>query len=81
MTNLKDIAAAAEKLDCVYSASIWNDRRVYVNLVGADRSYAGDRNLKVYWDAKSGWVIDGLKGIMTSECRESLNSFKSAMIG
>lgn len=80
MTNLKEIAAAAEKMDCVYGASIWNERRVYVNLVGADRSFAGDRNLKVFWDAKAGWVVDGLKGTMTSKCRESLEAFKTAMI-
>jgi len=64
----------------VYSAKIWNDRRVYVNLTGADSSFAGDRNIKVYYDIKSGWVIDGMKGTMSTLCAHSLASFREEVI-
>jgi len=75
MINLSEIKAEAEKFEGVYSASIWNDRRVYVNFIGADRAFAGCRNLKVYYDAKSGWQVDGIKGNYPSEFIRNARAF------
>lgn len=79
-TKLQDAATAAEALDFVYSVKIWKDRRVYVNLVGADFGFAGDRNLKIFWDPKMGWVADLPKGTMTSACHDNWQAFRAAMI-
>ena len=50
--TLQEIAEAAEKMNFVETATVWKERRVYVNLVGANRSFAGDRNLKAYYDGR-----------------------------
>lgn len=76
--TLQDVANAANELDCVYNAKVWNDRRVYVNLVGFCSDRAGDRNLKVFFDKKLGWVVDGLKGNMSGSLMASLNDFAAA---
>jgi len=60
--TLTEIKAQAEQFAGVERASIWNDRRVYINFAGADRSFAGCRHLKVYYDATRGWCFDGDKG-------------------
>lgn len=73
--TLKEIKAEVEAFEGVYSASIWNDRRVYVNFTGFDRSFAGCRNLKVYYDIKSGWRFEGDKGNYTSEFIRNARAF------
>lgn len=75
--NLHAIAAEVAEHPAVYSAKVWNDRRVYVNLVGADRGFAGDRNLKVFFDAKLGWVFEEGRGIRTSALNASLDQFRA----
>lgn len=75
MTNLIEIKTEAEKFDGVYSASVWSDRRVYVNFVGADRSFAGCRNLKVYYDDNSGWQFHGDKGNYPSDFIRNARAF------
>lgn len=75
MTNLIEIKTEAEKFEGVYSASVWNDRRVYVNFVGFDRSFAGCRNLKVYYDVKAGWCFDGDKGTYASDFIRNARAF------
>ena len=77
MTDLHAIATELADHPAVYSTNVWNDRRVYVNLVGSDRSYAGDRSLKVFFDAKLGWVFDEGKGIRTSALNASLDQFRA----
>lgn len=62
MTNLSEIKTEAEKFEGVASAAIWNDRRVYINFAGADRSFSGCRNLKIYYDITDGWQFQGDKG-------------------
>ena len=73
--NLQKIAEALNAKPYVYEAKIWNEKRVYVNFVGADKGFAGDRNLKAYYDPKLGWVHEGLKGTMSRACRASFESF------
>jgi hypothetical protein len=73
--TLSEIAAEVEALDCVNSAQIWNDRRVYVNIAGKDGAKAGDRNAKVFYDVKTGWNIDGLKGTMSSDFHTNIRAF------
>lgn len=75
MTDLTAIVAEITQLPEVYSAKIWDGRRVYVNIVGYDRAFAGDRNAKVYYDLKLGWQIDGLKGNRSSTFGHNLRSF------
>ena len=75
MSNLTALATEVAARPEVASAKVWNDRRVYVNFVGFDGSKAGDRNAKCYYDAKAGWVIDGLKGTMSSEFNRSIRAF------
>ncbi len=75
MTDLNTIKTEAEKFEGVYSASIWNDRRVYINFVGADRSFAGCRNLKVYYDIREGWQFTGDKGNYPSEFIRNARAF------
>lgn len=75
MKTLAEIKAEAEAFDGVYSANIWNDRRVYVNFVGYDRSFAGCRNLRVYYDIKAGWQFDGDKGNYPSEFIANARAF------
>lgn len=73
--TLQEVADEANKLDCVYNAKTWNDRRVYVNLVGFTPSRAGDRNLKLFYCPKLGWKVDGLKGNMSGSLKASLTKF------
>ena len=75
MTALSEIKTEAEKFEGVYSASIWNDRRVYINFAGADRSFAGCRNLKVYYDARTGWQFEGDKGNYPSSFIRNARAF------
>lgn len=77
--ELKTILAEVEAKDYVYSASIWNDRRVYINLEGKNTSFAGDRNLKAYYDIKNGWVFEGFKGTMSEDFLESFEAFRAEM--
>lgn len=76
--TLEDVADAANKLECVYRASVWNGRRVYINLTGFNPQFAGDKNLKVFFDAKLGWKVEGLKGNMSRAITSSLNAFAAA---
>lgn len=73
--TLTEIAAEADQFPGVHSAKVWNDRRVYINFVGFDRSFAGCRNLKVYFDAKLGWTFDGDKGTYASEFIRNARAF------
>lgn len=75
--TIEQIAKAAETLKCVSRASVWQGRRVYVNLCGYNHKFAGDRNLKVFFEfgSKSRWVIDGIKGNMSVALTKSLNEF------
>jgi hypothetical protein len=76
MTDLNAIVTEISKLNEVYGAKIWNDRRVYVNITGAKKDFAGDRNAKVFFDAKDGkWHIDGLKGCMSQEFGANIRKF------
>lgn len=75
--DLEKIRIEAEMFHGVYSATIWNGRRVYVNFVGFDRSFAGCRNLKVYYDAKAGWRFEGDKGTYPSEFISNARKFAS----
>lgn len=75
MTDLAEIVAAAEAHPGVYSAKIWNDRRVYINFVGSDRGFAGCRNLKVYFDIKAGWRFEGDKGNYPAEFIRNARAF------
>jgi len=74
--TLQEIAAAAENKSFVETATVWRERRVYVNLVGANRSFAGDRNLKVYYDGRR-WVFDGYKGTMSRDFADSFAAFRA----
>lgn len=73
---LKNIADELSAKPYVYSASVWNGRRVYVNLLGGEASFAGDRNLKAYYDTKLGWVFEGYKGTMSDKFQESFEAFR-----
>lgn len=74
--TLKEIVAQVQDLPEVYSAKIWEDRRVYVNITGRNTSFAGDRNAKVYYDAKTErWHIEGLKGNMSRDFSRSIRKF------
>ena len=73
--TLDQIAAEVAEYSEVASAKVWNDRRVYINFVGFDRSFAGCRNLKVYYDAKTGWRFEGDKGTYASEFIRNARSF------
>ena len=77
MTDLNQIAKEIAELDVVASASVWNDRRVYVNLVGFDRSFAGDRNTKVFFDPKTGWNADLGKGTTSRKFYDSLEALRA----
>lgn len=74
-----EIIAEVEMRPEVHSAKLWESgavKRVYVNIVGRDNAKAGDRNAKVYWDSKrQRWLIDGLKGNMSSEFARNIRSF------
>jgi len=74
--TLQKIAEAAEKMNFVETATVWKERRVYVNLVGANRSFAGDRNLKAYYDGRR-WVFDGYKGTMSRDFADSFEAFRA----
>jgi len=78
MTTQSEIIAEVSKLDSVYSAKAFGDKRVYVNIVGYNRSFAGDRNAKVFWDTKLGWRIEGLKGNMSHEFARNIRAFADA---
>lgn len=75
MTNLIEIAKEIEARPEVYSVNVWKDRRVYVNFVGYNPRFAGDRNHKVYYDIKAGWVEDGNKGTKSSAYSSSVAKF------
>jgi hypothetical protein len=76
MTTLQQIAAETAALPEVETAKIWQDRRVYVSIVGRNSSFAGDRNASVYYDGKAQkWRIDGLKGTMSSEFKANIRKF------
>ncbi len=73
-----EIIVEVEKLPEVQSAKLWesgNVKRVYVNITGRDTAKAGDRNAKVFWDSQRGWMIDGLKGNMSSEFARNIKAF------
>lgn len=55
----------------------WNDR-VYINLDGFDRSFAGDRNLKI-WVRGKRLVIEGRKGCTSSSFDRNLSAFREAL--
>lgn len=74
-TTLEAIAADAMQRPEVYDAKIWDNRRVYINFVGYDRSFAGCRNLKVYYDSKAGWRFEGAKGTYPSEFINNARAF------
>lgn len=76
-TDITRIAAEMNDKPYVYSASNWNDRRVYINLMGKNARFAGDRNLKAYYDAKTGWAFEGFKGTMSAEFLESFEAFRA----
>lgn len=73
--TLAEIKAEVEEFPGIYSAVIWADRRVYVNFIGYDRAFAGCRNLKVYFDKKAGWRVEGVKGTMDPEFARNARSF------
>lgn len=73
--TLAEIAKQASDHAGVYAANVWNERRVYINFVGYNRTFAGDRNLKVFYDPKLGWVVEGTKGIISSAMRRSAVAF------
>ena len=73
--TLSEIKTEVEALEGVYSANIWADRRIYINFVGFDRSFAGCRNLKVYYDINSGWRFEGDKGTYASEFIRNARAF------
>lgn len=76
MTDLNQIALEIAELPEVYSARVWDNRRVYVNITGRNDKFAGDRNAKVFFDAKlDRWVIDGLKGCMSGEFLRNIKAF------
>lgn len=75
MPTVNEIIAEVSPLQEVYSTKAWEGRRVYVNIAGADRSKAGDRNAKVYWDTKTGWHIDGIKGTMSATFSANIRKF------
>lgn len=77
--TLAEIKAAAEKHPGVYSANFWADRRVYINFVGFDRSFAGCRNLKVYYDIKGGWRFEGDKGTYAPEFIRNARAFAESV--
>lgn len=77
MQSINDILAEISALPEVYSAKIWEGRRIYVNIAGRDTAKAGDRNAKVYWDSKTGWHIDGLKGAMSGTFSANIRRFAS----
>jgi hypothetical protein len=73
--TLSEIAAEAKAFPGVYAAKIWQDRRVYINFVGYDTSFAGCRNLKIYYDVKAGWRIDGIRGNLSREFAANARAF------
>lgn len=77
MTDLNKVAQEIAALEFVASANVWNDRRVYVNLKGFDRSFAGDRQAKAYYDINAGWVVEKVKGTTSRAFDDSLFALKS----
>ena len=75
MTTISEIIAEVSALPQVDSAKPWEGRRVYVNIAGRNNSFAGDRNAKVWWDAKTGWHIEGLKGNRSATFGANLRAF------
>lgn len=75
MATISEIIAEVSPLPMVERATVWDGRRVYVNIAGRDNSFAGDRNAKVWWDAKTGWHIDGLKGTRSATFGSNLRAF------
>lgn len=73
--NLDEVKTELDGKAYVYSTSIWKDRRIYLNLVGANRTFAGDRNLRVFFDEKIGWVYEGFKGTMSNAHTSSFDAF------
>lgn len=80
MTNLQDIAAEVATRPEVHSVNVWKDRRVYVNFVGYNPKFAGDRNHKVYYDIKAGWVDEGHKGTKSRDYSDSYAAFYKAYL-
>lgn len=72
---LNQVKAEVEALNCVNYASVWNGKRVYVNLNGYSARFHGDRTFKIYFDAKRGWVIEKGKGYFSDEFKDSVNEF------
>lgn len=77
--TLNEIVSDANAHASVYSASVWQDRRVYINFAGRNTNFAGDRNLKVYFDINSGWRVDGVKGCMSSAFGANARKFLADM--
>lgn len=76
MTNLTALATELSSRSDVASAKIWNDVRIYITFAGRDFSKAGDKNLKFWFDGKSGkYCIDGWKGNMSSEFSANFYNF------
>lgn len=73
--TLAEIKTEAELVAGVAAAKIWNDRRVYINFAGYDSKFAGCRNLKVYYDIKAGWRMEGDKGTMAAEFARNARAF------
>jgi hypothetical protein len=82
MTTLETLAQIVDQvsqLPEVYSAKVWMDKRVYVNIAGRDNARAGDRNIKVYFDGgQNKWVIDNIKGCMSASFSHNLKAFAKA---
>lgn len=80
MTNLNNLAAELNDRPEVDFAKVWKDRRIYVTLVGVNKSFAGDRNLNIYFDAKAGWIDEGHKGTKSPALQDSYKSFYDGVI-
>ena len=72
--TLAEIIAEVSPLEMVERATIWDGRRVYVQIAGRNNSFPGDRNAKVWWD-KSGWHIEGMKGNRSAAFGKNLQAF------
>ncbi|MFG1378894.1 hypothetical protein [Xanthobacter autotrophicus] len=78
MTNLNTLAAELNALDAVYTAKVWEGRRVYVNIAGRTDGYKADTTTKLYFDAKNGWVYEPGKGYMSAAFSANLHAVGAA---
>lgn len=73
--NILDIATAS---GAVANVAGWKNRH-YINLKGANRSLAGDRNLKI-WVRGDTLTIEGAKGCRSGAFRASLADLIDALV-